>query len=121
MTHLGGKLSFKIAPPVLILSVHFSAENEQVILMESAVKIRRLVLRNGHSIRSGSRSTGLSRKTIRKHVNDASPPSYHRNALPALHKLAGFEGWLEACYEQDLTRPSREHRSALKLYGLVSV
>ena len=38
----------------------------EVILMESAVKIRRLVLRDGVSIRSVSRSTGLSRNTIRK-------------------------------------------------------
>lgn len=84
--------------------------------MESAVKIRRLILRDGHSIRSVSRSTGLSRNTIRKYVNDASPPGYHRSRPPVLHKLSDFEEGLKARYEQDLKRPRRERRTALKLY-----
>ena len=83
--------------------------------MESAAKIRRQVLRDGHSIRSVSRNTGLSRNTIRKYLNDASPPSYHRRVPPVLHKLAGFEGRLRALYEQDLSRPRRERRTAVKL------
>lgn len=84
--------------------------------MESAAKIRRLVLRDGHSIRSVSRSTGLSRNTIRKYVHDASPPGYHRNGPPVLHKLAGFEDRLELMFEQDLKRPRRERRTVLKLH-----
>ena len=84
--------------------------------MESAVKIRRLVLRDGHSIRSVSRSTGLSRNTIRKYVNDASPPGYHRSGPPVLHKLSGFEDRLKLMFEQDLKRPRRERRTIVKLY-----
>ncbi|NOX40854.1 MAG: helix-turn-helix domain-containing protein [Alphaproteobacteria bacterium] len=41
--------------------------------MESAAKIRRLV-RDGRSIQSVSRSTGLSRNTIKKYLKDATPP-----------------------------------------------
>ena len=52
-----------------------------MILMESAVKIRCLVLRDGRSIRSVSRSTGLSRNTIKKYLKDATPPRYHRIAV----------------------------------------
>lgn len=44
--------------------------------MESAAKIRRMVLRDGRSIRLVSRETGLSRNTIRKYLKDSSPPSY---------------------------------------------
>lgn len=84
--------------------------------MESAVKIRRLVLRDGHSIRSVSRSTGLSRNTIRKYLNDASPPCYHRSVLPVRHKLSGYQDRLRSLYEQDLSRPRRERRTAVKLY-----
>ncbi len=84
--------------------------------MESAAKIRRLVLRDGHSIRSVSRSTGLSRNTIRKYLNDASPPNYHRSGPPVLHKLAGFEVRLRSLYKQDLSHPRRERRTAVKLY-----
>ena len=53
-----------------------------MILMESAVKIRCLVLRDGRSIRSVSRSTGLSRNTIKKYLKDATPPRYHRSQVP---------------------------------------
>jgi len=84
--------------------------------MESAAKIRRLVLRDGHSIRSVSRDTGLSRNTIRKYLSDASPPCYHRNGPPVLHKLAGFEDRLRGMYERDQGAPRRERRTAVKLY-----
>lgn len=84
--------------------------------MESAVKIRRLVLRDGHSIRSVSRSTGLSRNTIRKYLLDASPPCYHRSVPPVRHKLSGYEDRLRSLYKQDLSRPRRERRTAVKLY-----
>jgi len=109
-------LAFKIDPPVLLTSAHLGAGNKQVLLMESAAKIRRLVLRDGRSIRSVSRSTGLSRNTVKKYLRDASPPHYHRKEPPVRHKLAGFEGRLSALFEQDQTRPRRERRTAVKLY-----
>jgi len=78
-----------------------------VILMETAAKIRRLVLRDGHSIRSVSRNTGLSRNTIKKYLEDSSPPHYRRSHVPVLHKLADYEERLRLYYEQDLKRPRR--------------
>lgn len=44
--------------------------------METASKIRRLVLVDGKSIRSVSKSTGISRNTIRKYLSDDNPPCY---------------------------------------------
>ena len=87
-----------------------------MILMESAAKIRRLVLRDGRSIRSVSRSTGLSRNTIKKYLNDATPPRYQRNQPPVRHKLQGFEERLRSLFEQDQNRARRERRTAVKLY-----
>lgn len=85
--------------------------------MESAVKIRRMVLRDGRSIRSVSHETGLSRTTVRKYLKDASPPVYHRQGPPVRHKLCdGYEIRLQVLYEQDLKRPRRERRNAVKLY-----
>ena len=84
--------------------------------MESAVKIRCLVLRDGRSIRSVSRSTGLSRNTIKKYLKDATPPRYHRSQVPVRHKLQGFEDRLRNLFEQDQKRPRRERRTAVKLY-----
>jgi len=84
--------------------------------MESAAKIRRMVLRDGRSIRSVFRETGLSRNTIRKYLKDSSPPSYHRQTDPVRHKLCDYEGRLRDLFEQDLKRPRRERRTGVKLY-----
>lgn len=84
--------------------------------MESAAKIRRMVLRDGRSIRLVSRETGLSRNTIRKYLKDSSPPRYQRQIEPVRHKLCDFEGRLQTLFEQDLTRPRRERRTGVKLY-----
>ena len=84
--------------------------------MESAAKIRCWILRDGRSIRSVSRETGLSRNTIKKYLKDATPPRYHRSGPPVRHKLQGFEGRLSTLFEQDQTRPRRERRTAVKLY-----
>lgn len=88
-----------------------------MLLMESSLKIRRRVLRDGQSIRSVSRDTGLSRTTTRKYLKDASPPGYHRHGPTARHKLCdGFDVRLQAFYEQDLKRPRRERRTAVRLF-----
>lgn len=87
-----------------------------MILMESIVKIRRLVLRDGVSIRSVSRSTGLSRNTIRKYLADASSPAYNRSAPAVRYKLRDFEGRLRSMFEKDQNFPRRARRTALKLY-----
>ncbi len=94
----------------------FSAGHERVILMESAAKVRRLVLRDGRSIRSVSRETGLSRNTIKKYLNDASPPRYQRQLSPVRHKLADYEARLREWFELEQKRPRRERRTALQLY-----
>lgn len=84
--------------------------------MESVTKIRRWVLRDGRSIRSVSRETGLSRNTVKKYLKDSSPPSYLRQLPPVRHKLSDFEIRLQALYELDQKRPRRERRTATKLY-----
>jgi len=84
--------------------------------MESSLKIRRLVLRDGQSIREVSRTTGLSRNTIRKYLRDPSPPTYHRVQAPVRHKLADYEDRLRELFEGDQKRPRRERRCATKLY-----
>jgi transposase len=88
--------------------------------MESVAKIRRWVLREGRSIRSVSRETGLSRNTIKKYLKDGSPASYRRSQAPVLHKLAAFEERLRNLFERDLKLPRRERRNATKLYEQLS-
>ncbi len=64
-----------------------------MIVMETAMKIRRLVHVSGRSIRSVSRETGLSRNTIRKYLHDESPPRYQLKAAKFPHHkdLATFD------------------------------
>jgi len=70
--------------------------------MESAANIRRMVLREGQSIRSVSRATGLSRNTIRKYLKDSPPPRYQRQIEPVRHKLGDYE-----LRRQTLSEPPR--------------
>ncbi len=85
--------------------------------MESVSKIRRWILREGRSIRSVSRATGLSRNTIKKYLKDETPPSYWRQAPPVRHKLCnGFDLRLRELFDQDMKRLRRERRTAQKLY-----
>ena len=95
-----------IDPPVLISSAHLSAEKMQVLLMESVAKIRRLVLRDGQSIRSVNRKKGLSRNTIKKYVQTTSLPSYQRKMPPVRNKLSGFETRFQERYDLELKRPA---------------
>ncbi len=84
--------------------------------METAMKIRRLVHVSGRSIRSVSRETGLSRNTVRKYLQDESPPRYQRKRGTIRRKLHDFEVLLSQWYEYDLKRPKRERRTAKKFY-----
>jgi len=84
--------------------------------METAMKIRRLILVEGRSIRSVSRETGISRNTLRKYLNDESPPSYQRSKPTVQRKLKDHEETLRQWFEYDLKRPKRERRTAKKLY-----
>jgi transposase len=87
-----------------------------VIIMESSMKIRRQILIEGKSIRSVSRDTGISRNTIKKYLEDARSPSYTRLQSSIIHKLQDHKHQLQKWYEQDLQRPKKERRTAVKLY-----
>ena len=84
--------------------------------METAMKIRRMVLVDQRSIRSVSKETGISRNTVRKYVRDDSAPSYDRSQPAPRHKLKNFEAQLTEWHEFDLKRPTRERRTAQRLY-----
>jgi transposase len=84
--------------------------------MESSMKIRRQILVENKSIRSVSKATGISRNTIKKYLQDASTPSYTRSRPSILHKLQDHKQQLQEWYNQDLQRPKKERRTAVKLY-----
>ena len=58
----------KTDPPATLTSVRFGTEEEQVLVMEPAMKVRGWILRDGRGIRAVARETGLSRTTIKKYL-----------------------------------------------------
>ena len=84
--------------------------------METALKIRRLCLVEGKSISEVARRFHLSRTTVRKYLKDESPPSYQLQKPRARPRLGGFEPQLTRWLEQDLSRPKREQRTAMRLF-----
>lgn len=87
-----------------------------MLFMETAMKIRRLVLVDGQSIHSVSRSTGISRTTIRKYLKDESPPTYRRVQTVECPKMDPFKERLEGWFRADQSRSKRERRTAQKLF-----
>jgi transposase len=62
--------------------------------METAMKVRGWILRDGRGIRAVARETGLSRPTIKKYLKDDAPPQYRRSRERAGLKLSAvFESF----------------------------
>jgi transposase len=97
--------------------VRFGTEEEQVLLMETAMKIRGWVLGDGRSIRAVARETGISRTTIKKYLKDPEQPQYRERQPRVGHKLnAQFEQRLRDLFKHDLQLRRRDRRTAKKLY-----
>ena len=90
--------------------------------METVLKIRRLCLVEGKKISEVARRFQLSRTTVRKYLNDPGPPAYNQTHPRPNPQLGDFEAQLTTWLEQDLKRPKRAQRTAmrlaLKLYGM---
>jgi transposase len=92
-------------------------EEEQVLLMETSMKIRGWILGAGRSIHAVARETGISRTTIKKYLKDPEQPRYRRRQPRVGHKLsAQFEVRLRELFKHDLHLRRRDRRTAKKLY-----
>jgi transposase len=90
---------------------------EQVLLMETAMKIRGWILGDGRSIRAVARETGISRTTIKKYLKDPGQPQYRERHPRVGSKLnAQFEARLRELFKHDLHLRRRDRRTAKKLY-----
>ena len=88
-----------------------------MLVMETALKIRGWILRDGRGIRAVARETGLSRTTIKKYLKDDEPPQYRRTHERVGHKLsAEFEARLRDLFKHDLQLRRRDRRTAKKLF-----
>ncbi len=78
-----------------------------MVTMDTILKVRLMHFRDGLSMRFISRKMGLSRHTVKKYLDDASPPQYRRQIVPARHKLHDFKDRLQYLFEHDLMLPKR--------------
>ena len=85
-------------------------------MMETALKIRHRIQVCGESIRSVSRSTGLSRTTIRKYLSETPEPVYRQSHSHPRPVLGPYEDQLKSWLQADQQRPVRERRTQKKLY-----
>ena len=84
-------------------------------------KIRRMHLRQRKSLREISRSTSLSRNTVRKYlrVEQVEEPKYARREMAT--KLTPFHEAIGQALKVDARRPKRERRTALALFAELKV
>jgi transposase len=100
--------------------VRFGTEEEQVLLMETSMKIRGWILGDGRSILAVARETGISRTTIKKYLKDPEQPQYRERQPRVGHKLsAEFEARLRDLFKHDLQLRRRDRRTAKKLYEAI--
>jgi len=90
-----------------------------VITMTMIGKIRRMHFRQRKSVRDISRSTSLSRNTVRKYLRmeRVQEPKYERAGRTT--KLTAFHETIVAALRADARRPKRERRTALALLAQI--
>ncbi|BBE09388.1 Transposase [Mycoavidus cysteinexigens] len=83
--------------------------------MEMIYEIRRRYKVQKQSISAIAREMGLSRPTVRKHVETVEEPKYDR-IQPIRPQLGAYEGQLEQWLEQEAKFPRGRRRTARRLF-----
>jgi transposase len=83
--------------------------------MDMIYEIRRRYKVQKQSISEIAREMGLSRPTVRKHVERVAEPKYE-GAQPAPPKLGGYQAQLQQWLEQEVKLPRGHRRTARRLF-----
>lgn len=78
--------------------------------------VRRAVFVEGISRREAARRFGLARKTVRKMLEFAVPPGYHRQKPVARPKLAPYVGLIEEILRADTHQPRKQRHTAKRIF-----
>lgn len=78
--------------------------------------IRRLVLVEGLSQRAAARQLGHSRKTIKKALENCSPPGYTRSGPPARPVIDPVRHIIDAWLEEDSRRPPKQRHTGTRVH-----
>lgn len=86
-----------------------------MLKVEDYEKIRKAVLRDGMSQREAARKFGHGRDTIRKVLEDSSPPGYRRQKEPERPVLEPIKPIIDAWLEDERAKGvKRKQRSCAK-------
>jgi transposase len=90
-----------------------------VITMTMIGKIRRMHFRQRKTVREISRTTSLSRNTVRKYLRTERAQESKYERAPRATKLTPFHETIEQALKADARRPKRERRTALALFAQI--
>ena len=82
-------------------------------------KIRRMHFRQRKSVRDISRSTSLSRNTVRKYLRMEQVQESRYERAPQATKLTAYHETIVAALKADARRAKRERRTALALFAQI--
>jgi len=85
--------------------------------MDEWIAIRQRVLRDGVSKRTILRETGMHWKTLKKILNNASPPGYRRTKPACQGKIGPYLGRIREILNQDKDAPKKQRHTAKLIWG----
>ena len=89
--------------------------------MDRIYEIRRRYLVQKQTVTDIAKDMGLSRPTVRKHINTVEEPQYQRTQTNA-PKLGQFKAQLTAWLEEDAELPRQRRRTGHRLFeGLSAI
>jgi transposase len=86
--------------------------------MDKWCKIRERVLREGESIREIQRETGLHFNTVKRILDNPSPPPFQTPEREAT-KLGAFKNSIAAIIQSDKEMPKKQRHTAKRIYELL--
>lgn len=87
-----------------------------MVQVDEKERIRIAHVLQGMSIREIARVMGHSRKTVRKALEDPSPPVYRRTKPPAEPVIGPVKEIIGRWIEEDLDRPKKQRHTAHRIY-----
>ena len=84
--------------------------------LELYLRVRRVCMVDGMSIREASRVFGLHRATVRKMLAHSVPPGYRRRKPPTRPKIGPYTDVIDRILEDDLNLPKKQCHTARRIH-----
>ncbi len=84
--------------------------------MEDYIRVRRMHIEQGLSVRAIARQTGLHRKTVQKLIVAGVPPGYQTRAARPRPRLGPFVPRIEQMLDEDRAAPPKQRHTAQRIF-----